>query len=169
MWRHFHFLVAISGAAFVGGCGWFSAARPVKSESVGFVAHAEVLAPGDSMLQVRVLASNSGTLTWRLEIGNCSMNIRVATLPPAVRQEWDYRRWRTAVNPNALCLGYVEAWQLPPGRSITSPDLQRIVRVRDVLGDSLPAGRYRVTASVDFSSQSTVDVEAGEVELRTRH
>ena len=137
-------------------------------ESVRFAARAEVITPGDSLLRVRVIARNTGrAVTWSLELGHCSLNFRVAMLSQATPHEWDYARWRTAVNP--LCPAYLESWRLAPGDSLSTRDLERIVKVRDVLGDSLPPGRYRVIAFVGFnSSQTSGDLAAGEVELRGR-
>jgi hypothetical protein len=92
----------------------------------------------------------------------------VASVPPAPRHVWDYRRWRVARDPNAACLSYLMVWHLPPGRSISSRELEVTVLVRDVLGDSLPAGRYRISAGVGYNSQASGGVLAGEVDLRTR-
>lgn len=150
-----------------GACALFQSRAPPPSESVDFSATAEIVAPGDSLLRVRVVARNGGTLTWTLEFGPCSMNVRVSAMPDATH-EWNHERWRSAVNPKAACVGYRVAHPLPPGGSIASGELERVVRIRDVLGDSLPAGRYRVTASVSFSNQSPIEVAAGEVELRRR-
>ncbi|MGQ0641596.1 MAG: hypothetical protein ACT4P6_12650 [Gemmatimonadaceae bacterium] len=151
------------------GCSLFRSRPPARSEAVDFEAHAEIVVPGDSLLLVRVIAKNSGSATWALQLGHCSMNVRVAAQPPASSREWNYGRWSSAVNPRALCVGALETLRLPPGKSISSPDLERIVRVRDVLGDSLPPGRYRVTAFLEFNNQAPIHIAAGDVELRARN
>ncbi len=156
------------GGALLDACALFRSRTPPESESVDFRAQAEIIAPGDSLLRVRAVATNSGSLTWALELGPCSMNIRVASLAPGAVHQWEYERWSIAVNPRAACVGYRVTYQLPPGGSVVTSELERIVRVRDVLGDSLPAGRYRVTASVSFSNQPATDIAAGEVDLRVR-
>jgi hypothetical protein len=120
------------------------------------------------MVRVRVVATNSGSLTWTLELGPCSMNIRVTSLDAAATHEWQLERWRIAVNPKAACVGYRAPYVLAPGGTVASSELERVVRMRDVLGDSLPAGRYRVTATVSFSNQPPTEVPVGEVELRAR-
>jgi hypothetical protein len=158
---------ALVGFSLLNACAWFRPRTPPKSESVDFRAPAEIIAPGDSLIRVRAVATNSGSLTWTLELGPCSMNTRVASLAPAAVREWDFERWRIAVNPRAACVGYRVTYPLPPGGSVATSELERIVRVRDILGDSLPAGRYRVTASVSFSNQSPIEVAAGEVDLRS--
>ncbi len=156
------------GCPLLDACALFGTRTPPKSESVDFRAHAEIIAPGDSLLRIRAIATNSGSLTWTLELGPCSMNIRVASLAPGAVHQWEYERWSITVNPRAACVGFRVTYPLPPGGSVATSELERIVRVRDVLGDSLPAGRYRVTASVSFSNQPATDIAAGDVDLRVR-
>lgn len=147
-------------------CGLFRQRTPPKPEAVDFTAQSEVISPGDSLIRVRVIASNGGTLTWTLEFGPCSMNIRVTALAPAAPHAWEFERWRMTVNPRAGCVGFTVKYPLPPGGSVTANELERIVRVRDVLGDSLAPGRYRVTTLVSFSNQAPIEVPAGEIDLR---
>jgi hypothetical protein len=155
----------IGAFASMGGCRHRQHTQSV--ESIVFAARAELLSPGDSILRVRVVATNTGrAATWTLQLGHCSMNVRVATMPPATTRERDYSRWRNALSPPAACPSYLTSWRLPPGKSASSSELERTVRARDVLGDSLPPGRYRVTALVGFNNQSSGDLAAGEVELR---
>jgi hypothetical protein len=160
--------LALVGCYLLGACAYFRPRTPPKSESVDFKAQAETIAPGDSLVRVRVVATNSGSLTWTLELGPCSMNIRMASLSASPMREWDLERWRIAVNPKAACVGYRAPYVLAPGGTVASSELERVMRMRDVLGDSLPAGRYRVTATVSFSNQPPTEVPVGEVELRTR-
>ncbi|HJU73680.1 MAG TPA: hypothetical protein VJ717_08025 [Gemmatimonadaceae bacterium] len=157
------FLVTASTS---GACSWFRARTPASAEAVVFAAQAQVITPGDSLLSVRVVANNRGSLTWTLQLGQCSLNFRVATLPPAAPRVWDYGRWRSKANPRALCLADVAALRLPPGTSASAENLQRTVRVRDVLGDSLLPGQYRVTAAVALDNMSAADITAGEVMLK---
>ena len=155
--------------ALVDACAYFRPRTPPRSEAVDFTAQAQLIAPGDSMMRVRVIATNRGSLTWTLELGPCSMNIRVASLAGAQPREWDFERWRIAVNPRAACVGYRATYPLAPGGIVASSELDRIIRVRDVLGDSLQAGRYRVTTYVSFSNQPATVVPAGDVDLRLRN
>lgn len=160
--------LALVGCYLLGACAYFRPRTPPEPESVDFNAQVDVIAPGDSLVRVRVVATNRGSLTWTLELGPCSMNIRVTSLDAVSTHEWDFERWRIAVNPKAACVGYRAPYVLAPGGSVASSELERVVRMRDVLGDSLPAGRYRVTATVSFSNQPPTEVPVGEVELRTR-
>jgi hypothetical protein len=158
--------LALVGGLSLQACWYFRPRTPAEPERVDFSATTEFIAPGDSVMRVRVVASNSGSLTWTLELGPCSMNVRMAPLAAPAMREWDLERWRIAVNPQAACVGYRTPHVLAPGGTVASSELERIVRVRDVLGDSLPAGRYRVTVSVSFSNSPPAPIAAGEVELR---
>ena len=159
---------ALVGCLLLDACAYFRPRTPPKSESVDFKAQVETIKPGDRLVRVRVVATNTGSLTWTLELGPCSMNIRVTSLGTAATHEWDFERWRTAVNPKAACVGLRAPYVLAPGGTVASSELERVVRVRDVLGDSLPGGRYRVTVSVSFSNQPPTEVAGGEVDLRPR-
>ncbi len=161
--------LALVGCLLLDACAWFRPRTPPQSQSVDFAAQTQLISPGDSLMRVRVVATNSGSLTWTLELGPCSMNIRVASLGPGAAREWDFERWRIAVNPKAACVGFRVTYPLPPGGSVASSELERIVKVRDVLGDSLPPGRYRVRTSVSFSNQPATEIAAGEVDLRLRN
>lgn len=158
----------LAAFASLGGCR--QRQRTPSVESIVFAARAELLSPGDSILRVRVVATNTGrAATWTLQLGHCSMNVRVVTAPPTTTRAWDYGRWRNALKPPATCPASLTSWRLPPGMSASSSELERTIRVRDVLGDSLPPGRYRVTALVAFNNQSSGDLPAGEVDLRALH
>ena len=161
--------LALVGCYLLGACAYFRPRTPPKAESVDFKAQVDIVAPGDSVMRVRTVATNSGSLTWTLELGPCSMNIRVTSLGAAATHEWDFERWRIAVNPKAACVGFRAPYVLAPGGTVASSELERVVRVRDVLGDSLPGGRYRVTVFVSFSNQPPTEVAAGEVDLRPRN
>ena len=54
--------------------------------------------------------------------------------------------------------------QLLPGRSVLA--YSSLTPVREVLGDSLPPGRYQIRASFPLNERSIRAIPAGEVELR---
>jgi hypothetical protein len=54
--------------------------------------------------------------------------------------------------------------ELPPGRSVLA--YSSSTPMREVLGDSLPAGRYQIRASFSLNQRSITRIPAGEVELR---
>jgi hypothetical protein len=53
--------------------------------------------------------------------------------------------------------------ELPPGRSVLA--YSSSTPVREVLGDSLPPGRYQISASFSLNQRSITRIPAGEVEL----
>ena len=56
----------------------------------------------------------------------------------------------------------MQAIGLPPGKSKT---FVLLVPVKDVLGDSLPEGRYHVTANVRVNGTQVRGLRAGELTL----
>ena len=54
--------------------------------------------------------------------------------------------------------------ELPPGRSVLA--YSSSTPVREVLGDSLPPGRYEIRAFFSLNRRSSKGLPAGEVELR---
>ena len=92
--------------------------------------------------------------------------MRVYTVPPAQQRVWDYGAWTRSLSPPRVCLLYLVQFTLAPGDSFTAGEFLRSVGVRAVLGDSLPAGRYRVTAAVGVSGHSSGEIPAGTIDLR---
>ncbi|MGZ3483615.1 MAG: hypothetical protein ACXU96_08510 [Gemmatimonadaceae bacterium] len=54
--------------------------------------------------------------------------------------------------------------KLPPGRSVLT--YSSSTAVREVLGDSLPPGRYQIRAFFSLNGRSVKGIPAGEVDLR---
>jgi hypothetical protein len=54
--------------------------------------------------------------------------------------------------------------QLQPGRSVLA--YSSSTPMRDILGDSLPSGRYQIRAFFSLDRRSIIGIPAGEVELR---
>ncbi len=57
----------------------------------------------------------------------------------------------------------VMMFMLPPG---ASTHFDRRIAVRDILGDSLQSGRYRIMAGIYINNWEVKGLPAGEVELR---
>jgi hypothetical protein len=106
---------------------------------------------------------------WRaprtLEWSDCSMNLRVSTLGPPPTRVWDYVASERALTPKRICLMYLVSRDLSPGDSVSPREYMRRIPVRRILGDSLPPGRYRVTASVGTNGRSSDDIDVGDIEL----
>ena len=137
-----------------------------RIDGVRFAAQAAVVSPGDSLLEVRVRAVNTARAVRMLEWGNCSMDVRVSSVGGTPARSWEYVAWANARRPPLVCLLYLASRDLAPGDSIAPGDYFRRLPVRVILGDSLPPGRYRVTARVGANGRSSGDVAGGEVELR---
>lgn len=60
-----------------------------------------------------------------------------------------------------ICGGVVGV-RVPPG---ASSHYDRRIPVGDILGDSLPPGRYKITARIYLNDQEVKGLSAGEVEL----
>jgi hypothetical protein len=81
-------------------------------------------------------------------------------------RNWEYFAMETGrarkANMEFVCTAGLIVRMLPPG---DSTDLQLDFAVRDVLGDSLPAGVYRFTALVGVAGLKNHMLPAGELSL----
>ena len=140
--------------------------RHLPMDGVHFVAQARVLTPGDSLLEVRVRAVNAGGAIRTLEFGNCSINVGVSSVGAEPARKWEYVVWASSRRPRVECLDYLGVRDLAPGDSVSPADFRRHLAVRAILGDSLPPGRYRITARVTANGRTSEHLDVGEVELR---
>lgn len=149
-------------APLVLGCWHRTNQEPFRPpiDGVRFVARAK-LVPGDSLLEVRVRAVNTGRAIRTLEFGNCSMNVGVSSVGLTPARKWEYVVWAKS----RRCLEYQATRDLAPGDSVSPSDYTRRVPIRAILGDSLPPGRYRITARVNANGRSSEHIEVGEFEL----
>ena len=154
--------------SFVLGCrhNVVRESRQLPMDGVRFVAHARLLTPGDSLLEVRVRAVNTGGAIRTLEFGNCAMNVGVSSVGSAPTRKWEYVVWANSRRPRLECLDYEATRDLAPGDSVSPSDFRRHLAVRAILGDSLPPGRYRITARVTANGRSSGHLDVGEIELR---
>jgi hypothetical protein len=139
--------------------------RHLPIDGVRFVAHARLLTSGDS-LEVGVRAVNTGGAIRTLEFGDCSMNVGVSSVGLTPARKWEYVLWVSSRRPRLGCLDYQAIRDLAPGDSVSPADFRRRVSIRAILGDSLPAGRYRITARVTANGRPSGHLVVGEVELR---
>ena len=150
------------------GCQRHVTAEPLRPPIAGvrFVAHATLLAPGDSLLEVRVRAVNTASVVRTLEFGACSINLGLASVGQTPERKWEYLGWANARQPGHSCEPYLATRDLVPGASVSPSDYVRHIPIRAILGDSLPSGRYRVTARVFANGRSSAELQSGEVELQ---
>jgi hypothetical protein len=140
--------------------------RHLPMDGVHFVAQARLLTPGDSLLEVRVRAVNTGGAIRTLEFGSCAMNVGLSSVGSAPARKWEYVVWANSRRPRLECLDYQAIRDLAPGDSVSPADFRRHLPVRAILGDSLPPGRYRITARVTANGRSSEHLDVGEIELR---
>lgn len=150
------------------GCGRHLTYEPPHPpiEGLMFSAHTVVVGSGDSLVQVTVRVHNRARSTRSLEWGACSINVRISTVGPTLSRSWDYAAWLTSHTPQQACLLYLARAELAPGDSISPGEYTLHIPVRRVLGDSLSAGRYRISARVAANGSSSGDLDGGEVDLR---
>jgi hypothetical protein len=135
-------------------------------------------ASGDTLL-VRVLVTNDSSHVQPLTQSACG-NDAVAVSARLARRLWDSSVWeRPAPAPTptyrdstgriaaigAMMCSSVMMFMLPPG---ASTHFDRRIAVRDILGDSLQSGRYKITATLYINNREVKGLPAGEVELRVK-
>lgn len=160
--------LVLVGIPFLFGCRQHTTHESPRLpiDGVRFVAHARLLTPDDSLLEVRVRAVNTGRAIRTVEFGNCSMNVGVSTVGPTTARQWEYVVWAKAQRPPIPCLSYQATRDLAPGDSVSPTDFMRRIPVHAILGDSLPPGPYRVTARVTVNGRPSDNLASGELELR---
>lgn len=129
------------------------------------------LGPEPGQIRVVTTLRNVGDPTVGLLWGGCPFTLKAyqtSTLPG--RAVWDSRRWQHSRSPPGVAAGCVDALA-GPGRPFAPGDSVRPVAMRwdghmeDVLGDSLPEGRYHFHAQLAFRGD-TLHLPAGSVHLR---
>ena len=140
-----------------------SKTRRLPIDGVRFVGHAKIT-HADS-LDVRVRAVNTGRAIRTLEFSDCSMNVGVSSVGLPTTRKWEYVAWASSRRPRIRCLDYSGLRDLAPGDSVSPADYRRRLPIRAILGDSLPPGRYRITARVAANGQFS-SLVIGDVELR---
>ena len=168
-------IVAIPAA--LAGCGRrVSYYRSPPIDGVRFHARAALAGPASDTLRVHITAINGAPEERTLEFSCGASSARLITRAPGRSRMWDYsaleRHRQQAVRRDSVtgtpiiyigCVGGLHALTLAPGDSAAPFGL--IVPVRDVLGDSLPPGRYGVTARVSVGGRLVDHLEANDVEL----
>lgn len=132
----------------------------VHSDGVRFRVRA-VLLPGDSLLEVRTVAVNAASAVRTLDWSPCQANFSLSSIDLVPPRRWEYSAWATAAS--IVCPAYRSFLDLAPGDSV---DRTLRLSVRQILGDSLPPGRYRLTAPSTDNDRSSRNREAGPFELR---
>ena len=162
--RSIGLLVCLTAAL---ACRHRSAGPPRPSlDGVRFMARAEVLSPGDSVLDIRVRAINGSRRMRTLEYGACSMDVLVSSVGLTPERQWSHVAWYNGPAGRHACLLYLASATLTPGDSVAPGEYSRRIPIRLILGDSLPPGRYRVIGRVGANGRSSGDLDAGQFDLR---
>jgi hypothetical protein len=141
------------------------------ADQLGFSGDTELEGMAPQELVSSVAVTNRGRRTVRLEYGACSMHLQLFDSPErAGNPVWDSTR-RPNPDPETghywACPMYLRVTELAPGRSHTPGEFTMRIPVPQILGDSIPDGRYYVTARVSLNG-FTRSAPAGEVDLVAR-
>ena len=103
---------------------------------------------------------NGGPETFRRSVNSCSVIVRAYGKPDSRRPSWRSDKARTTV-----CKSLLHIVELAKGGDRL---LTMRLASRDILGDSLSAGRYTFTVSIRFfePSATTREYPAGALDLR---
>ena len=143
--------------------------KPPPVDGLRLFAISRITGGARDSLYVRVSARNDAKEQRRLESGVCGdpLTIRVYRGAASRRSTpiWDSDRWRRATDPpNQVCISVAIVRILHAG---TSDDVAAFaIPVRAVLGDTVPGGRYRLTAVLNSSGAQAGEVPAGTIDLR---
>lgn len=142
-------------------------------EGFHFGAHATVVGTGADTLWVSATAENVSDHQLFDEWDSCYRVNRLAIVAQGDSRFWDSKVWEIGRIPvyhdstgrimELACAGMGLRTTLPPGTS-TSYELR--VPVKQILGDSLAAGRYKINARIVINGRETKNLTAGEVVLR---
>lgn len=146
----------------------------LRLDRVRFSAQSALVGASADTLLVTVAAANESSHDRTMMISGCPPS-PVAVSARRANKTWDSDDWKKSKVPvqydsagHVLLLppggcSLVATAQVPPGVSM-SYDLR--MAVRDILGDSLQSGRYKITARLYINMQAVKDLHAGEIELR---
>lgn len=137
----------------------------------------QLLGP-DTVTRVRAFTTIHNTSDQWLRLqwgtGNCSFRLQAyRRAEPVGRPVWDSWLWRLQRNrplqsnsPYSIgCEDVLAQRPLAPGDSLRPEDFQWEGTVSDILGDSLPSGRYHFRAVLLELNWDTVSVRAGTLQL----
>jgi hypothetical protein len=150
--------------------------EPLRVDDVRSAARSAIVGLNLDTLRVDVTLLNTAKTPRVLKISPCYGN------PLVIKVQRDGRVWESAawerdtvhvatfrdsvgkVIPQVFICSAMVVLELQPGRSVLA--YSSSIPVREVLGDSLPPGRYRIRAFFSLNRHSIEGVSAGEVELR---
>ncbi|MEA2705973.1 MAG: hypothetical protein QOH22_761 [Gemmatimonadaceae bacterium] len=167
--------MTLATAVFLGSCHRVSdGPESLKIDGFRYRTGSAVVGPAHDTLRVAVVVVNDSRTEHSLAIPSCPPTLNpVKARLRAGGREWDsetsevrklpprYRDSTGRVLPQACTLQLI-AMSFPPG---TSHTYVLEVPVREILGDSLPKGRYEVTAQLRINGYLTPRLSTGDVDL----
>jgi len=138
--------------------------------SLEYTAHSSVVGEAPSFLETSVTVTNRGSRPVRLEYGSCAVSVHGYNTPDrSGRPAWksELRQPPPAfVNTVYGCTLELRVRTIMPGDSFGGTELATRAPVHELLADSLPPGRYFLTAAVRLNWH-TRELSAGDVMLDT--
>ena len=128
---------------------------PVTQGGIEYTADTRVMESFPVQLDTRVTMRNRGAQRATIELGSgCPINLRAYRNEARTQLAWDQSAGR-------VCTMQIQIVELAPGETA-----ERATRASayDILGDSLPDGRYYLSAAVQVVGNGVV-VPAGSVDL----
>jgi hypothetical protein len=116
---------------------------------------------GDTLV-AQATVINTGTLPAHVEFGECSLRLRAYRTPARTGEPVWRSEWR-----GEACILVLYSSLIAPGDSLSRP-LRFRASVAQVLGDSLPDGRYHFAAVLELNSGAMPEVPAGDALLSAR-
>jgi hypothetical protein len=176
--RHFsNFLACAVASVSIGGCHHVAAVpEPLLFEDVRSAARSSIVGVNRDTIRVDVTVLNTAKSRRALRPWACGRSPLAIGVQRGVKI-WESAAWeRERPQPpvvrdhtgRVIQLAFVCSAmmmrQLLPSRSVLA--YSSSTPMRDILGDSLPPGRYQIRAFFSLNRQSIEGVSAGEVELR---
>lgn len=138
----------------------------LRTDGFRYRAGSAVVGPALDTLRVAVVVVNESRQPRFILISSfCAPFNRVGVTVRAHGRKWDSDVWQPPPPQPIIKACSESTWGLAPGASRT---FVLAVAVREVLGDSLPNGRYGVTARVQINAQLVRGLELGDVDFRLR-
>ena len=176
--RYFsNFLACAVASISIGGCHHVAPVpEPLRFEDVRSAARSAIVGVNRDTLRVDVTVLNTAKTPRALGTWACGGN------PLAIKVQRGSKIWESAalererpqppvvrdstgrVIEMVFVCSAMSVRQLRPGRSVLA--YSSSTPMRDILGDSLPPGRYHIRAFFSLDRRSITGIPAGEVELR---
>lgn len=117
-------------------------------------------------LVARARITNMGAQPIRLEFGACSLQLLAyRTADRSGSPAWNSDQRRSAAGSPYACPMYLAMRDLAPGASIEPGELALTAPLVEVLGDSLPDGRYYFAAQIRTNLSVATPIDAGAADL----